>query len=95
MSTNVTIEHYGPDGLISTETVVLTGEAELAYLGATKLRTAYATLRQWSTDAQTVVDGWGLVTTLQKDADIKELFRRFGILTDRLADLLQQLGHGD
>ncbi len=49
---------------------------------------AYAGLRTWATDAQAAFDTWPTKTAAQKDATQREVIRRFGILCDRLADLL-------
>lgn len=85
-----TIEHYGPNGLISSEVVhnILTGEDELRYLSPEKLRQAYATLRQWSADAQATADGWAGFTNAQKDARMQITYQRLAIFFDRFADLL-------
>lgn len=84
------IENYGPTGLINVETptFTLTGEDEQRFLSPDRLRTAYATLRQWSLDAQDAFDTWPTKTNAQKDATQRETIRRLGILMDRLADLL-------
>jgi hypothetical protein len=85
-----TIEHYGPNGLINTETVdfTLTGEDELQHLGPDKLKSAYSTIRQWSLDAQAAYDDWPNKTAAAKDATTRETIRRLGVFMDRLADLL-------
>ena len=88
MSTDVTTENYGPEGLIDTTTVTLTGEDEHRYLSPDRVRTAYQTLRQWSVDAQANYDTWPTKTNAQKDAAQRETIRRLGVLMDRLADLL-------
>ena len=84
------IETWGPGGLISTTTIhrILTGEAEQLYLSPDRVKQAYATLRQWSLDAQAAYDDWPNKTTAQKDATTRETIRRLGVFMDRLADLL-------
>lgn len=88
------VEHYGPNGLVSSEdiTVTLTGEEELAHLAPDKFRQAYSTLRQWASDADTTNTNWPSMSTAQKDAAMRETIRRLGILSDRLADLLLVTG---
>ena len=88
MTTVVPIEHYGPGGLISTGQVTLDGEEEVAYLAHPRVRVAYATLRQWSLDAQAAYDDWPNKTAGQKDVVQRETIRRLGVFMDRLADLL-------
>ena len=85
-----TVEHYGPDGLVDTETIHrnLTGEAEQVHLSPERLRTAYTTLREWSADAAQVNTDWATITQGQKDAALKETIRRLGLFFDRFADLL-------
>lgn len=84
------IEHYGPGGLINTETIdfTLTGEQELAYLSPEKLKAAYATLRQWSADAQSTADQWATLNSAQKDARMQITYQRLATFFDRFADLL-------
>jgi hypothetical protein len=84
------VENYGPGGLIDAQDIQfeLTGEVEQAYLSPSRLKNAYATLRQWSVDAQDAYDTWPTKTNAQKDATHRETIRRLGILMDRLADLL-------
>lgn len=86
----LTVEHYGPDGLIDTEVIhnVLTGEAEQRHLSPDRLQAAYTTLRQWSADAAQVNADWATMTQAQKDAALKETIRRLGLFFDRFADLL-------
>lgn len=85
-----TVENYGPNGLINTQTITrtLTGEDELRYLSSDKLRQAYATLRQWSTDAQNTADAWGSLSNAQKDARMQITYQRLATFFDRFADLL-------
>lgn len=85
-----TIQNYGPNGLINTQTVnfTLTGDQELAYLGPDKLKAAYATLRQWSIDAETESGAWATQTQAQRDAAMATTFHRLSIFFDRFADLL-------
>ena len=87
---DTTIEHYGPNGLISTEVVsqFLTGEAEQAYLSPERVKQAYQTLRQWSADAAQTNTDWPTMTAGQKDNATRETIRRLGIFLDRFADLL-------
>lgn len=84
------IDHYGPSGLINSETIdfELTGEAEQAYLSPDRIKQAYQTLRQWSADAAQVNTDWPTMTAAQKDTATRETIRRLGILLDRFADLL-------
>lgn len=53
-----------------------------------------ATLNQWAADAQNVVDGWtsGSTWSAQKDATLKEVIRRFGVLCSNSADILGHYG---
>jgi len=85
---NIPVQHYGPGGLVSTQTVTVTGEQEQAYLSHDRIRQSYQTLRQWSLDAQDAYDTWPTKTAAQKDAVHRETIRRLGLLMDRLADLL-------
>lgn len=84
------IEHYGPGGLIGSETrnFTLTGEAELAHLSPDKLKAAYATLRQWAADAETESGAWATQTQAQRDAAMVATFHRLSLFFDRFADLL-------
>lgn len=84
------VEHYGPNGLISTEVIhnILTGEAELKYLSDAKLKAAYSTLRQWSADAQATADLWPTLSNAQKDARMQITYQRLATFFDRFADLL-------
>jgi hypothetical protein len=88
MTTQYNVQNYGPNGLISTQTVTLTGEPELAYLGPDKLRQAYTTLRQWSADAETESTAWATQSQAQRDAAMATTFHRLSIFFDRFADLL-------
>lgn len=88
MTTVVPIENYGPNGLISSSQVTLTGEAEQRYLSPDRIRGAYATLRQWSLDAQNTADIWDTLTPAQKDARMKITYQRLSTFFDRFADLL-------
>lgn len=89
-----TIENYGPSGLKNTQTVnfTLTGEQEFAYLSGDKLRTFYATLRQWQVDAETESNAWATQTQAQRDAAMATTFHRLGLLMGGMADLLSNLG---
>jgi hypothetical protein len=84
------VEHYGPNGLASTEVIhnILEGEAELQHLAPDKLRTAYTTLRQWSADAQATADAWATLSNAQKDARMQITYQRLATFFDRFADLL-------
>lgn len=84
------IDNYGPNGFINTQTVnvTLTGEKELTYLSPDKLKAAYATLRQWSTDAETESNAWATQTQAQRDAAMATTFHRLSVFFDRFADLL-------
>lgn len=84
------IDNYGPGGFLNTQTVTqnLTGEKELAYLGPDKLKTAYATLRQWSLDAETESTAWAGQSQAQRDAAMVATFHRLSVFFDRFADLL-------
>lgn len=88
MSTTVPIENYGPGGLVSTSSVLLTGEDEQRYLSPARIKQAYLTLRQWSADAAQVNTDWPTMTAVQKDNATRETIRRLGIFLDRFADLL-------
>jgi len=92
MTTTYTIEHYGPNGLISSEVVTLNGEEELAYLAPERLRNAYATLRQWSTDAANEATAWPTQNAAQRDAAMVATFNRLSTFFDRFSDLLLHLG---
>lgn len=92
MTTVVPIQHYGPGGLISTDSITLEGEDEVRYLSGPRVRQAYQTLRQWSADAQTHYDDWPTKTNAQKDAVHRETLRRLGVFFDRFADLLLMEG---
>lgn len=84
------INNYGPSGFLNTQTVnfTLTGDDELKYLGPDKLRAAYTTLRQWSTDAETESNAWATQTQAQRDVAMATTFHRLSIFFDRFADLL-------
>jgi len=88
MTTQYTIENYGPGGLISTETVTLTGEPEQAYLSPERVRQAYTVLRQWSADAAQTDADWPSMNNAQRDAATRVVVRRLGVFFDRFADLL-------
>ena len=88
MTTPVTTENYGPNGLINTTTVNLTGEDEQRHLSPARLQAAYATLRQWSADAAQADADWPTLTQAQKDARLQITIRRLGVFFDRFADLL-------
>jgi hypothetical protein len=84
------VEHYGPNGLISSEVIQfdLTGEDEERYLSPDRLRAAYTTLRSWADDGAQVHTDWPTMTQGQKDAALRETIQRLGIFFDRFADLL-------
>lgn len=53
--------------------------------------TLSAQARQWAQDAQQVVDGWtGTTYSATKDAQLKEVIRRLGILMTTIADHLDR-----
>lgn len=85
-----TVEHYGPNGLISTEVIhnELTGEDEQRHLSPDRLKQAYTTLRQWSDDAQATADTWATLNNAQKDARMQITYQRLAVFFDRFADLL-------
>ena len=84
------IENYGPNGLINSEVVsqVLTGEAEQLYLSPDRVKQAYATLRQWSIDAETESAAWTGQSQAARDAAMTTTFHRLSVFFDRFADLL-------
>ena len=84
------VENYGPNGFINTQTVnfTLTGEAELQHLAPDKVKQAYATLRQWSLDAETESGAWAGQSQAQRDAAMATTFHRLSVFFDRFADLL-------
>jgi hypothetical protein len=84
------VEHYGPNGLVSTEVIhnILTGEAEVAHLSPDRLKQAYTTLRQWSLDAETESGAWAGQSQAQRDAAMTTTFHRLSLFFDRFADLL-------
>lgn len=88
------VEHYGPGGLISTETIhqVLTGEAEVKFLAPGKLQQAYTTLRQWSLDAEAESAAWTGQSQAARDAAMTATFHRLSVFFDRFADLLAAQG---
>jgi hypothetical protein len=53
-----------------------------------RLKQSIAGLRTWQAEAQANFDDWPTKTNAQKDAANRELQRRFGVLCDRLKDLL-------
>lgn len=58
-----------------------------------RLRTFYADLLQWQTDAEGVDTGWtGILYITSKDAAIRVLFRRMALLCKAMRDLLFVLG---
>lgn len=58
------------------------------------LRGVVPTLRQWAVDAVTEVAAWDAQTQAQKNAANKIVIQRFGLMVDRLADLLTVSGNG-
>ena len=85
-----TVEHYGPNGLISTEVVhrFLEGVAEQLHLAPDRMKQVYTTLRQWSADAQNTADTWATLSNAQKDARMQITYQRLATFFDRFADLL-------
>jgi hypothetical protein len=77
------------NGVLQSEQVVTIPDAQIEREDAPlRLRQSVVGLRIWSTEAQANFDTWGAKTAAQKDAANRELHRRFGILCDRLKDLL-------
>ena len=56
------------------------------------LKTAIPALRGWANDAIATVDLWDGLTTARRFAEVKVVITRFGVLSDRLADLLAHMG---
>jgi hypothetical protein len=48
-----------------------------------------ATLRTWAQDAQTATGNWDGWTQTQKNAAMKTMMTRFGVMCDRMADLIE------
>lgn len=83
------------NGTLVNETLVTVDDATIFREDApTRLTQAYTGLRQWSIDAQDTFDTWPTKSNAQKDAAQRETIRRFGVLCDRLADLLLNGGLG-
>ena len=55
------------------------------------LKSGYATLRTWASDAATTNTNWPTMTAAQKDAATRETIRRLGVFLDRFGDLLLAL----
>lgn len=53
------------------------------------VKNAVPTLRQWATDAASAVAAWDGQTTAQRFAALKIVVTRFGVLSDRMADIIQ------
>jgi ribosomal protein L21E len=71
-------------------------DEQLAAEGREKrVRTIAATLDQFAADQKTVVDGWSVLPSAQKDAALKRLHERFGKVCGGLADLVRHLGAGE
>lgn len=84
------------NGVLVSSTPRVVSDDELNRLAApARMRQAYASLRQWSADAQTVFGNWGTMSAAQKDAANKEVIRRFGLTCAGLADLLLNLSLDD
>jgi hypothetical protein len=49
-------------------------------------------LRTWASDAQTATNNWDGWTQTQKNAAMKTVITRFGILCDRMADMIEAQG---
>jgi hypothetical protein len=94
MPTTVTVETWGPEGLISTEQVTLPGAQRQYDTTYRRYRDdpAYDTLRQWALDARAAFDDWPTKTDAQKDAAVRETIRRLGVFMDRMADQILTRG---
>ena len=58
-------------------------------------RTDAITLRSWAADAATVFNNWPTLTAAQKDADMRVLVQRLGVLASHLADQLDHNSFSD
>ena len=77
------------DGQLISRTPRIISDADILRRDApTRLRQSYAALRQWQTDAMTTVGEWDALTQAQKNARLKIVIQRFGLLCDGVADLL-------
>lgn len=56
------------------------------------LRGIYTVLKGWAAEEAATVSGWSSLTATQKDSAHRQLHQRFGVLVDRLADLIRHLG---
>jgi hypothetical protein len=63
--------------------------AKAASAEEARLRSQYATMRQWAADARTATAAWDAQTTAQRFATTKVMLDRFGKLCDGMADLLK------
>lgn len=80
------------DGQLVSRTPRIVSDDEIQRQEApARLRTAYAALRTWSTDADSVAAAYDTMTAAQRVAAQKQLFTRFGKVCDGLADLLMWL----
>ena len=80
------------NGVLQSETTeVIDDETILREGSRTRVEQSYTALRQWSTDAQAAFDDWPNKNNAQKDVAQRETIRRFGILCDRLADMITRL----
>jgi len=59
--------------------------------GRSRVRQAYSALQAWAADEAQKNTDWPTLTNAQKDAANRELHRRFGLVCDRLSDLLRHL----
>lgn len=80
------------NGVLQSETTQIIDDETILREGAnTRLGNAYGALRQWAADGQAAYDDWPTKTAAQKDAALREVIRRFGVLCDRLADTVTRL----
>lgn len=84
-------EIYQDGQLVSRRERIVSDEDMLRDGAPQRLRTAYASLRQWSQDADSVAASYDTMTAAQRLAAQKQLFVRFGRVCDGLADLLMWL----
>jgi hypothetical protein len=77
------------NGVLVSRVARVVSDAEIQRRDAPlKLRQSYTALRQWQQDAITTVAEWDTLTQAQKNTRLKIVIERFGLLSDRLADLL-------
>lgn len=88
---DVVDELYTNGVLVASDIRTITDAEVFEQQAPTRLRASIAGLRQWALDGQDAYTTWPTKTAAQKDAVQRETIRRFGVLSDRLADLLQHL----